>query len=148
MVSVLKKKKVWIPLVLIVLIIAGFLSRSRDEAISVETETVKRGNIIHKVNASGKLQPEEEVQITSTITAWITEITVSEGDTVFPGQHLITLDETQYRANMEQAESMVKSAKANLRQIKLRLDRTLSLFSQNLISSQELETVEAQFLLA
>ena len=49
---------------------------------------------------------------------------------------------------MEQAESMVKSAKANLRQIKLRLDRTRSLFSQNLISSQELETVEAQFLLA
>ena len=41
MLSVLKKKKVWIPLVLIVLVIAGFLSRSGKEAISVEMETVK-----------------------------------------------------------------------------------------------------------
>ena len=40
MLSVLKKKKVWIPLVLMILAIAGFLSRSRDEAIIVETETV------------------------------------------------------------------------------------------------------------
>ena len=51
MISVLKKKKVWIALVLIVLIITGFLSRSRDEAIIVEAETVKRTDIIHKVNA-------------------------------------------------------------------------------------------------
>ncbi|MDP6685130.1 MAG: efflux RND transporter periplasmic adaptor subunit [Candidatus Marinimicrobia bacterium] len=146
--SFLKKKKVWIPLVLFIVGIAGFFSQSQDETLFVETETVNRADIIHKVNASGKLQPEEEVQITSTITAWITEITVSEGDTVYPGEHLITLDETQYKANVEQAESMVKSAKANLRKNKLQLDRTNSLHSRNLISSQELEAVEAQFLLA
>ena len=75
MLSVLKKKKVWIPLVLIVLIIAGFLSRSRDEAIIVETETIKRTDIIHKVNASGSIQPEQEVQITSTITGWTVSYT-------------------------------------------------------------------------
>ena len=135
MVSFFKKKIVWIPLLIAIIIAIWFYNRGQEEPITVETEKVKRTDIINKVNASGKLQPEEEVQITSTITAWITDITVSEGDTVYPGQHLISLDETQSRANLEQAESVVKSAKANLRQIKLQMDRTHSLFSQNLISS-------------
>ena len=147
MLSVLKQKKVWIPLILLLGGIGYFSFQSGEEPAYVEVEEVTRSNIIHKVNASGRLQPQEEVQITSTITAWITELTVSEGDTVFPGQHLITLDETQYKAGMEQAESMVKSGKANLHQIKLQLERTQSLFSQQLISSQELESMEAQYLL-
>ena len=148
MLLILKKKIIWIVILIISITSIWFLNYDTDKPIIVETVKVKRTDIIHKVNASGKLQPEEEVQITSTITAWITDITVSEGDTVYPGQHLISLDETQSIANLEQAESMVKSANANLRQIKLQKDRTLSLFSQNLISSQELETIEAQYLFA
>ncbi|SVB09937.1 uncharacterized protein METZ01_LOCUS162791, partial [marine metagenome] len=148
MLSVLKKKKVWIPLVLIVLIITGFLSRSRDEAIIVEMETVKRKDIIHKVNASGRIQPEQEVQITSTITGWITEITVLEGDTVHPGQHLISIDEKQYRPRYNQALSQVKSSEANLRKVKSQMERTKTLFSQKLISEQELEQIEASYQMA
>ena len=148
MLSVLKKKKVWIPLVLIVLIIAGFLSRSKDEAIIVEAETVKRTNIIHKVNASGRIQPEQEVQITSTITGWITEITVLEGDTVHPGQHLISIDEKQYRPRYNQALSQVKSSEANLLKVHSQLNRTKTLFSQKLISEQELEQIEASYQMA
>ena len=148
MLSVLKKKKVWIPLVLIVLAIAGFLSRSRDEVIVVETETVKRTDIIHKVNASGRIQPEQEVQITSTITGWITEITVLEGDTVHPGQHLISIDEKQYRPRYNQALSHVKSSEANLWKVQSQMDRTKALFSQKLISEQELEQIEASYQMA
>ena len=148
MLSVLKKKKVWIPLVLIILAISGFLSRSRDEAIVVETETVKRTDIIHKVNASGRIQPEQEVQITSTITGWITEITVLEGDTVHPGQHLISIDEKQYRPRYNQALSQVKSSEANLRKVQSQMDRTKTLFSQKLISEQELEQIEASYQMA
>ena len=148
MLSVLKKKKVWIPLVLIILAISGFLSRSGDDAIVVETETVKRTDIIHKVNASGRIQPEQEVQITSTITGWITEITVLEGDTVHPGQHLISIDEKQYRPRYNQALSQVKSSKANLRKVQSQMDRTKTLFSQKLISEQELEQIEASYQMA
>ena len=95
MVSFFKKKIVWIPLLIAIIIAIWFYNRGQEEPITVETEKVKRTDIIHRVNASGKLQPEEEVQITSTITAWITDITVSEGDTVSPGQHMISLHETQ-----------------------------------------------------
>ena len=146
----LKKKKVWIPLLISLSIITWyFVSGSQDEKeLIVEVELVQSRDIVHKVNASGKIQPEEAVQITSTITGWITQITVMEGDTVEPGQHLISIDEKQIRPRYNNALSQVKSSEANFRKVQSQMDRTKSLFSQSLISKQELEQVEASYQIA
>ena len=150
MLNILKKKKVWIPLFTLFIIIIGyFISGSSDEKeLRVEVELVQSREIVQKVNASGKIQPEEAVQITSTITGWITQITVMEGDTVEPGQHLISIDEKQIRPRYNNALSQVKSSEANLRKVQSQMDRTKSLFSQNLISKQELEQVDASYQIA
>ncbi len=150
MLKKLKQKKIWIPLLVIILGGTGYwiMNSSEDGEISVQAEEVIRRDIIHKVNANGKIQPEEEVQISSTITAWITSITVAEGDTVQPGQLLISMDEKQYRAAYNQTLSGVKSAEANLKQVKAQKERTESLYEKNLISKQELEQIEASFELA
>ena len=150
MLNILKKKKVWIPLFTLFIIIMGyFISGSSDEKeLRVEVELVQSREIVQKVNASGKIQPEEAVQITSTITGWITQITVMEGDTVEPGQHLISIDEKQIRPRYNNALSQVKSSEANLRKVQSQMDRTKSLFSQNLISKQELEQVDASYQIA
>ena len=150
MLNTLKKKKVWIPLLTLLIIIMGyFISSSSDEKeLRVEAELVQSREIVQKVNASGKIQPEEAVQITSTITGWITEITVIEGDTVEPGQHLISIDEKQIRPRYNNAVSQVKSSEANLRKVQSQMDRTQSLFSQKLISKQELEQIEASYQIA
>ena len=150
MLNILKKKKVWIPLFTLFTIIMGFfISGSSDEKeLRVEVELVQSREIVQKVNASGKIQPEEAVQITSTITGWITQITVMEGDTVEPGQHLISIDEKQIRPRYNNALSQVKSSEANLRKVQSQMDRTKSLFSQNLISKQELEQVDASYQIA
>ncbi|MFL3014634.1 MAG: efflux RND transporter periplasmic adaptor subunit [Candidatus Neomarinimicrobiota bacterium] len=146
----LKKKKVWIPLLISLSIVTWYLvSGSRDEKeLRVEVELIQSRDIVQKVNASGKIQPEEAVQITSTITGWITHITVMEGDTVVPGQHLISIDEKQIRPRYNNALSQVKSSEANLRKVQSQMDRTNSLFSQNLISKQELEQIEASYQIA
>ena len=146
----MKKKKVWIPLLIILsLLIWFFIKRSGlDDTISVDAEKVELRTIIQKINASGKIQPEESVQITSTITGWITEITVMEGDTVAPGQHLISIDEKQIRPRYNNALSQVKSSEANLKKVKAQMERTKTLFSQKLISQQEQEQVEASFQIA
>jgi len=150
MLNYIKNKKVWIPLGIIILVGVGLWMKfsPKDEELFVQAEDVIRRNIIHKVNANGKIQPEEEVQISSTITAWITSITVAEGDTVQPGQLLISLDEKQYLAAYNQTMSGVKSAEAHLKQIKAQKQRTESLFENKLISKQELEQIEASFELA
>ena len=131
---------------IIVFIVISKITADNDPF--VEVEKIERRLIIHKVNASGKIQPEEEVQITSTITGWITEITVNEGDTVNSGQHLISIDEKQYRPVYNQALSQVKSASANLRKVESQLDRTKVLFSQKLISKQDLEQIETSYEIA
>ena len=150
MLKKMKMKKVWIPTVLILIITLGYLFSdfSEEEGIRVDAELIELREIISKVNASGKIQPEEAVQITSTITGWITDITVIEGDTVAPGQHLISIDEKQIRPRYNNALSQVKSSEANLQRVKSQRDRTESLFSQNLSSKQELEQVEASYQIA
>ena len=150
MLEVIKKKTVWVPLVAICLLIIGFYLKyyKSDDMPTVTAELVEKRDIVHKVNASGTIQPEEEVQITSMVSGWITNITVLEGDTVKPGQHLISIDKKQYQAAYDQALSQVRSAKANLKNIKSQLDRTKTLFSQKLISKQELEQIEASYELA
>ena len=150
MIKLLKKKKVWIPILIsIIIVVWYFIFKSDSEkVIYVDAEKVELRNIVQKVNASGKIQPEEAVQITSTITGWITEITVVEGDTVKPGQHLISIDEKQIRPTYNNAVSQVKSSEANLKKVKAQMDRTISLFSEKLISQQELEQIEASYQIA
>jgi HlyD family secretion protein len=148
----LSKKRRWIiagvVVVILVVIVVANLLKSDSEVMTVEAEKVTRQTVVHKVNASGQIQPETEVKISATISAWITEITVEEGDWVEKGQLLITLDEKQYRAALEQARSSVKSARAKLKQIRAQKQRIESLFRQKLVSEQELEAVTAEFELA
>jgi len=150
MVEMIKKKKFWITMIIICLVIIGGYTKflKEDDNLFVTAEKVVKRDVIHKVNASGIIQPEEEVQITSMVSGWITEITVIEGDTVKPGQHLISIDKKQYQAAYDQALSQVKSSKANLKNVRSQLERTKKLFEQKLISKQEIEQIEASYELA
>ena len=150
MVEMIKKKKFWITMIIICLVIIGGYTKflKEDDNLFVTAEKVVKRDVIHKVNASGIIQPEEEVQITSMVSGWITEITVIEGDTVKPGQHLISIDKKQYQAAYDQALSQVKSSKANLKNVTSQLERIKQLFEQKLISKQEIEQIEASYELA
>ncbi|MFQ6604467.1 MAG: efflux RND transporter periplasmic adaptor subunit [Fidelibacterota bacterium] len=148
----ISSKKKWIAALVLIIVLGSLVAltllNSDSNALRVETEKVKRQTIIHKVNASGTIQPEVEVKISATISAWITEITVEEGDYVEKGQHLISLDEKQIRASFLQAQSSVKSAEATLRKIQAQRNRIQQLYDQGLVSDQELEAIVAEFELA
>ncbi len=151
MVKKKNKKKIIIIsgfVVLLFIIIAVNIFRKDDNTIKVEVEEVQRGTVIHKVNASGKIQPVKEIKISATTSAWITEITVKEGDYVKAGQLLITLDAKQHQATVDQAKSLVKSAEASLIRVKAQKGRMETLNKQKLISDQELEIIIAEYELA
>ena len=150
MIQKLKKKTIWVPLLIILIAVVSAVIKfsGNDDQISVEAEKIEKRDVIHKVNASGVIQPEEEVQITSMVSGWITDITVLEGDTVKPGQHLISIDRKQYQAAYDQTASQVKSSEANLKKTKSQMSRTETLYAQKLISKQEIEQIEASYELA
>lgn len=143
------KKKKWIIFgggaVLLIIFIILSLSRDDTEIISVETEIVKRETIIQKINASGKIQPEIEVKISATSSAWIDLITVKEGDFIKKGQHLISLDRKQLQSLADQSQSSVRSAKARLKQVSAQKMRIETLYKSKLVSKQEMEAIQAEY---
>jgi len=148
----LTKKKKWIIFggggTLLVLLIVANILRDNTSAIKVETEDVTRQSVIHKVNASGRIQPKVEVKISATSSAWIDSITVNEGDDVKKGQHLISLDRKQLLANYNAATSSVRSAEARLRQERANRKRIETMYDQNMASDQELEAALASYEIA
>ena len=148
----LTKKKKWIIFggggTLLVLLIVANILRDNTSAIKVETENVTRQSVIHKVNASGRIQPEVEVKISATSSAWIDSITVNEGDNVKKGQHLISLDRKQLLANYNASTSSVRSAEARLRQERANRKRIETMYDQNMASDQELEAALASYEIA
>ena len=146
-----KKKWIIIAIAIVFVIITIFLSLNRGDkdAVNVETELVKYSTVIQKVNASGTIQPETEVKISSsTSSAWIESITVKEGDYVKKGQLLISLDRKQLLSNYNAAMSSVRSAKARLKQEVASKKRIETMYDQNLASDQELEAIQASYEIA
>ncbi len=124
------------------------LFRDDVKALKVETELVSLRTVIQKVNASGTIQPETEVKISAESTAFIDSITVKEGDRVYKGQHLISLDRKRILSNYNSASSSVRSAQARLKQELASKKRVESMYEQNLASDQELEAVQASYEIA
>ena len=60
---------------------AGWIGQSSDELL-VQTELVKNRTIIETVTASGKIQPETEVKISSEVSGEIITLPIKEGDKV------------------------------------------------------------------
>ncbi|MEE9166354.1 MAG: efflux RND transporter periplasmic adaptor subunit [Candidatus Neomarinimicrobiota bacterium] len=134
--------------VIVAVIVLVKVLRSDVQPIEVQREKVRRQKIVHKVTASGTIQPERQVDISANLSSLIMEIMVEEGDSVMLGQLLISLDKTRYEASAEQVLSRLKSAEANLVKSTALKDRAEKLYSEQLVSSQEFESATAQFQLA
>ncbi|MGO9112788.1 MAG: efflux RND transporter periplasmic adaptor subunit [Thermoguttaceae bacterium] len=75
---------------------------------------VERGNMLPTIEATGSLEPEQVVDIGSQVNGLITELKVDYGSEVEKGTVLATIDETLYKAAVDQNSATVNSAKANL----------------------------------
>ena len=76
------------------LVVAGaglaFSSRGRDQGkVEVETSPVEARQIIQTVDATGRIQPVTQVNISADVSAKITRLEVKEGDWVEKGQLLL-----------------------------------------------------------
>jgi HlyD family secretion protein len=151
------KKKLFIfggiGVLVVALILIALLGGSKDEIIAVQIEKVAKRDITQTVAATGKINPEFKVPITSEVTGEIVSLPVEEGDIVKKGQLLIKIKGDAYVAQQERAAANLQSADANLHMRKAELDkitldynRMKELHSKNLASDAEMEAANSNYL--
>jgi HlyD family secretion protein len=108
----------WFILTLLILLVLGTIGGLRlfygPEIIVTE---VKRGNLVKTIVASGHFETPFRVEIGAQMTGVVSEVLVSEGETVKAGQPLIRLDDREINATVVQAEGALAQAKARVRQL-------------------------------
>lgn len=127
--------------VVIVLVLVNILKKEKGTAVDVEKIT--RGTIMQKVTGSGQIRPEVQVKISARVAGKILKLYAEEGDRVKKGQLLVELDQEQYQAALERAESTKLSMRANEKKLKSDLIRAKNLHEQGLMSEAEFEAVQA-----
>ncbi len=149
-----KKMLVGVGVAAVVLMGAGFAIKSNkggDEGVTVETAPVERQTVVQTVEATGRIQPVTQVNISADVSAKITRLEVKEGDWVEKGQFLVELDRERHLAAVESAEASLNSAQAgatlareNMRKAVKDHERTQELFDKSLESQAALDAAYAQ----
>ena len=155
----------WILGIAAVVLIVGFVAAKQAGIIGkppttdVDFAVAQRTDIIERVSASGRVQPEIEVKISPDVSGEIIAMYVKEGDPVKAGQLLCRIRPDNYESFSARAEATVNQSKAQLEQSRAgvlqaeaRLIRTKSdyersrkLLAEKVISQADFETVEANY---
>ena len=124
----------------------SFFGGSNDESmLEVSVQEVITKDLSSKVVADGVLTPETEVKLSANNTTYITAIAVKEGDFVKKGDFLMSLDDRQQKAATEASRAGLEAAKVQLEQRKAQQERQSKLYSQGLISDQEMESTNSSY---
>jgi HlyD family secretion protein len=134
----------------------------KEPSTEVEFTKAKKADIIERVSASGKIQPEIEVKLSPDVSGEIVGLYISEGDSVVAGQLLLKIRPDNYESLLARAEAQVNSSKASVEQSKAiqsqaesRLvkaktdyDRNKKLHDDKVISDADFDQYNSQYLVA
>lgn len=125
---------------------------NKDKGKAVEIANVNATTIVETVSATGKIQPEIEVKISSEVSGEIIALNVIEGQVVKKGDLLVKINPDLYtsgynrtlsnlsgtKAGLSQADASFKEAKANY-------DRNKTLYDKGIISKSDWDKTVASF---
>lgn len=153
-----KKKIIILSVVAFVAIVTLIILKKKgvignnDESKVVETAKVESMTIVETVSATGKIQPEVEVKISSEVSGEVIALNVKEGQQVKKGDLLVKINPDIYesgvnrtvaslsttKAGLNQADAQVKEAKSNY-------DRNKKLFDKGVISKAEWDRIVSAY---
>jgi HlyD family secretion protein len=140
-----------IVIVLIVLSKKGIIG-NKDKATEVEITAVNEMTIVETVSATGKIQPETEIKISSMVSGEIIDLPVKEGRVVKKGDLLVKINPDLYTsgynrtlAGLSQTKSGLSQADASFKESKSNYDRSKILFDKGIISKSEWDKAVAAF---
>jgi len=127
------------------------MNRGRSGGIEVRTEAIVRRDLVELVTASGNIRARRTVDISSEVSAKVSELLVDEGEDVVRGQLLLRLEPDQYRAAVSRNEASLAQARAgqtqqeaNLLQAQRDLDRLLNLRARDSVLVSGLQIDDAR----
>jgi len=153
----MKKKIVWIVIALVVVagVVLGLtvFGKGKNGKVEYRTETLGRGDIEALVVTSGTLNPIETVDVGAQVSGKIEKLYADFNSVVTKGQVVAELDQEPLLMKIQQNEANYKSRVASLERSKVSLqtaekayERAKSLFAKELISIEEMDAAEANFL--
>lgn len=136
---------------LIVLSKKGIIG-NKDRGKEVEIAQVDATTIVETVSATGKIQPEIEVKISSEVSGEIISLNVKEGQVVKKGDLLVKINPDLYTSGYNRSVSNLSGTKAGLSQAdasfkeaKSSYDRNKTLFEKGIISRSDWDKATASF---
>ena len=125
---------------LIILSKAGVIG-NKDKGTEIEIANVNPITIVETVSATGKIQPEIQVKISSEVSGEIISLNVKEGQVVKKGDLLVKINPDLYTSGYNRSVSNLSGTKASLSQAdasfkesKASYDRSKTLFDKGIIS--------------
>jgi len=110
----------------------------------VETQEIVLASVVETVAATGKIQPETEVKISSEVSGEIIELPVVEGQQVEKGDLLVRINPDLIQSALTQAQASLQNVRANqaqseaaLKVAKANYERNQKLFEKGVISRSE-----------
>lgn len=137
--------------VLIVLSKKGIIG-NKDKGKEVEIAKVDATTIVETVSATGKIQPEIEVKISSMVSGEIISLPVKEGQVVKKGDLLVKINPDLYTsglnrtvANLSGTKAGLSQADASFKEANASYDRNKTLFDKGIISRSDWDKSIASF---
>ncbi len=129
--------------VLIGLSKAGVIG-NKDEGKEVEVSKVIASTIVETVSATGKIQPEIEVKLSSMVSGEIIALNVKEGQVVKKGDLLVKINPDLYTSGLDRSVANLSGTKAGLTQseasykeAKASYERNKTLYDKGVISKSD-----------
>lgn len=160
-----KSKLKYVIIGLVVLLVFVILANKmgwigQGDVTKVATEKVEKRTVNETVSASGKIQPETEVKLSSEVSGEIVELNVNEGDVVKQGDVLCRVKpdilQSGYdravaslnaqKAALAAAQEQLKQTEASFENIESNFKRNEELFNKKVISIAEFETARSEYL--
>jgi HlyD family secretion protein len=129
-----------------VLFAAAFFIKSNSKAtISFETKTALITSIEQKTVATGKVIPEDEVEVKPQVQGILQSLFVEEGDYVEEGDLLAKIKVVADEGQLNSAKGRLATAKIVLKNAQVEYNRNKSLFDKEIISQQEFQTADLTY---
>ena len=124
---------------------AYFIKTNNKSKNTYKTELPERRNIIKKTVATGKVIPEDEIEIKPQISGIVDKLYVEEGDLIKNGDLIAKIKVVPNEQALNSSKGRLERAKINLENAQIEFDRNKSLYDDNVITKREFETVELNY---